>query len=1169
MPSAIELVRAHWFPSVLSLLAIVCALIAVVIRRRQRRWSALSIVSAAVLALLGLGGYSILPPVGLWLGIGSLGVLFLLLFLMVLTGSWSRPIAWCIAAVGVLGLGAILTAPASEALEQAARFVMNLKPLRPWWLTLLVFIPIIVLLSFRSLSGLGPIRRWIAIGLRCALVLFLTLALAEAATTTLPETTTVLFVLDGSQSVPRELIDRAERFINEAVEKRGAGHERDKAGLVVFGREARPERPASDAGVMKFKFADVAERIDGNYTNIAAGLNVALASFPEGCGRRIVLISDGNENLGNAKAAAERARTIGVQIDVVPLATGRRNENEVLVHSIEAPGLIEQGSQLPIRVLIRSYNPNIVVGTLRVQFQKDGVLRHVIGSPREVALQFGLNAFTFQQLLEGDDGQAQRLDNQSSYTFEAEFQPRHVQDEKGEVLYTGLPGDRVENNRARTHVVARGQRRVLLIEQKPREGQPRQHEFLAQRLAEAGNNKFKVVAVASDMLPKVSDRLALMLSDYDCVILANVPADEVTESQQEVLRTNTHDQGCGLIMIGGPDAFGAGGWQHTPVEKALPVDCDINSLKVEGKGGLVLIMHASEMADGNMWQKRIAKLAIEKLSPVDEVGVVHFDWGANKWHIPLQQIGDNRRFLMSQVDKMQPGDMPEVDTALKMAHESLTDPARELATKHVIFISDGDPGQSDQTILNRMLRDKVTVTTVGVATHGLPQDQALLKIANATKGRFHNVKSANLLPAIYIKEARLVSQSFVYENKRGFPPVMRPGYGAVEGLPRQLPPLYGFVRTTLKPQVLVEAPLMTPQFAEQDFPLLAYWHYGLGRGVAFTSDARQLWDRDWARSEMYTKFWEQLLDWSLRPVESKRLSLTTETRDGFVIVRVDARREDGEPDVRLTMRGGVSTPSGRPDASHELRFEQKQSGVYEAKFRADEAGSYFIDAAAVKREKAKDKAGNLVEREVVTDSVRAGVTIPYSPEFSDMEPNPALMEQLREVTGGQTYIDDEAALIQVARSGELFRPGLVQSKSLQPIWFWLVFTASVLLLLDVAVRRIAIDPVVAIAAAQRVWDHLRGVAAPREVAAEFFDRLRSRKAQVGQTLDQSRAARRFEGEAASAPPPGADESKPVPVQRPAPRTASAAQQEQKDDFASRLMRAKRRAMEEREKKKEL
>jgi uncharacterized membrane protein len=1166
MNSAIDFLAGHWLQSALAALAAVALSAVSVVCLRQRRWPTSLVVLAGALALLALGGFAVLPEVGLWLCIAALAALFILLFVMILTGQWSPQLAWAVAAVGVLGVGSLAAQPATAGLEEAYRFVRNLRPLRPGWLLLLLLIPVIILLSFRSLSGLGPVRRCLAIGLRCALVLFLTLALAEAATTTLPETTTVIFVLDGSQSVPKELLDRAEKFINEAVEERGAGHERDRAGLVVFGKEARPERPASDAGVMKFKFAEVADRIDGNYTNIASGINIALASFPEGSGRRIVLLSDGNENLGKAKAAAERAKTIGVQIDVVPLATGRRNENEVLVHSIEAPGLTELGSQLPIRVLVRSYNPNVVVGTLRVQFQKDGVLRHVVGSPRTVELQLGLNAFTFQQVLEGADG-PQRLDSQSSYTFEAEFQPLQVQNEKGDVLFTGLPGDRVENNRARTHVVARGQRRVLLIEQKPREDRPRQHEFLAQRLAEAGNNKFKIVAVFSDLLPTDSDRLALMLSDYDCVILANVPADEITEQQQEVLRSNTHDQGCGLIMIGGPESFGAGGWQKTPVEKALPVDCDINSLKVEGKGGLVLIMHASEMADGNMWQKRIAKLAIERLAPVDELGVIHFDWGGNKWHIPFQQIGDNRRFLLSQVDKMQPGDMPEVDTALKMAYDALTDPAKELATKHVIFISDGDPAQNDQTILAKMKRDKVTVTTVGVATHGAPQDQALLNIATKTGGRFHNVKSASLLPAIYIKETRLVSQSFIYESKRGFSPALRPGFGAVASLPRQLPPLYGFVRTTLKKEVLVEAPIMTPQFAEQDFPLLAYWQYGLGKGVAFTSDARQLWDRDWARSEMYTRFWEQLLDWSLRPVESKRLTLTTETRDGYVLVRVEARRDDNEPDVRLTLRGGVSAPGGREGGSRALRFEQKQSGVYEAKFKAEEAGSYFVDAAAVKREKVTDKDGKTVEREVVTDSVRAGVTIPYSPEFSDVEPNTSLMEEMANVTGGRVYSDEGEGLLQVARSGEVFRPGLALTKSLQPIWFWLVFVSCVLLLFDVAVRRIAVDPVAVVAVTQRLWDRLRGAAAPREAAVEFFERLRSRKAQVGQTLDQGRASRRFEGEASTAAPLRADESMPTSKPRTAPKPATPAAQ-QEDDYTSRLMRAKRRAMEERDKRKE-
>src|SRR5262249_4390449 len=176
-------------------------------------------------ALLGIGGLLVPAEYGFWIIIAALAGLFLLLFVMVLIGQWSAPLAWIVAAVGVLGLGSFAAQPVGDALGEAARFVRNLRPLRPAWLLLLLLIPVIIALRFRRLSGLGPVRRWFAIGLRCALVLFLTLALAEAATTTLPETTTVLFVLDGSQSVPRELLDRAENFINVAVEQRGAGHE--------------------------------------------------------------------------------------------------------------------------------------------------------------------------------------------------------------------------------------------------------------------------------------------------------------------------------------------------------------------------------------------------------------------------------------------------------------------------------------------------------------------------------------------------------------------------------------------------------------------------------------------------------------------------------------------------------------------------------------------------------------------------------------------------------------------------------------------------------------------------------------------------------------------------------------------------------------------------------
>jgi Mg-chelatase subunit ChlD/uncharacterized membrane protein len=844
---------------------------------------------------------------------------------------------------------------------------------------------------------------------------------------------TVLFLVDCSLSVPPEpasddpTIDlrwqRVKRFITESVEKRGEGHEKDQAGVIFFGR--RPRLVFAPAAAKRLHVVPASTfKIDGTATDIGAAIKLALATFPEKGAKRIVLISDGNENLGDAVAQARAAKEQGVEIDVVPLAAALGKENEVLVERVEAPPVAEQGARLPIRVLLRNHNPNPVVGELTLRQVAEGVARPV-GAPRKVRLAPGLSTFEYDQPLGAAKGE--------SYTYEAEFVPEGVlvNAEKGELK--PLVGDRLYNNRAATHVIARGRRRVLLLE-----AVPGQHDYFVREMR---SRRIDITTLKIEDLPKDKDRITVLLSNFDCVILANVPADSpeagkpenaLSEEQQEAIRSNTHEQGCGLVVIGGPDSYGAGGWQNTAIEKALPVESEIKALKVQGKGGLVLIMHASEMADGNFWQKKIAKLAVEKLSNVDEVGVLVYEGGEVKWYIPLQEIGDKREFLTRLVDKLAPGDMPDFDPGLKMAHQALTEKDRELAVRHVIVISDGSPVQNDKRLLARMKRDKVTVSTVGVATHGAPQDLVMAQIAHATGGRYHKVTNPDLLPAVYIKETRLVSQAFVYEKR--FQPKATPLPGGPTENLAAVPPLYGFVRTTPRQSPLVGIPVESPEINAQSFPILAYWQYGLGKSVAFTSDARTMppnkgfWDRDWAGSDMYVKFWEQVITWSLRPSESKNFVMTLEQRDGKIKAIIDARHDNNKPLIDLDLRGKVTTPSGKAEAEGraDLEFKQTNAGVYEAEVKADEMGAYFLNVQAWGA--VKDKDGKVVPgkdgKPVVEakDGARAAVTAPPPPELREFESNPRLLERLRELAGGKTYEDSAAALEEAARSGDVYRP---------------------------------------------------------------------------------------------------------------------------------------------------
>jgi uncharacterized membrane protein len=1154
-----DFLAAQWLAVSLGVLGLLLLLLGL----RRQRWG--PALAGGLLLPAGIGACIPMPVEVAWgLVVAAASVMAALVFILFLVGAWSAPLACFAGVLAALGVGRLTLPATGHGLVEFVRSLGEVELLAPWWLLLLAVLPLFVWMSRRRLNRREG-RPWLALVLRCLGVAALVLALTEPRLRQLAEHVTVLFVVDRSQSAPEELgedpndpghrIDlraaRVRDFLNRAVAGRGKGHERDQAGLVVFGRRPRLELPPSDAP--RFNLPDLPAAADGSATDIGAALKLALASFPEGTGKRILLASDGNENLGSAEEQARLAHSLGVQIDVLPLAGRQRNQDEVLVERVEAPPVIEQGSRIPLRVLVRSFNPHVVVGRLSVkQITEDGTTD--VGN-RVVRLRLGLNAFSFTRPLTRE---------QRSYTYEAEFLPELVEDDKGNKLQDGLPGDRVQNNRASAHVVARGRRRILLLE-----GKAGEHRFLVERLRAAGEGKFQVYAEAISALERYNDRdqLAVYLSNFDCVVLANVSADQVSDERQEVLRSNTHDQGCGLVMIGGPESYGAGGWQNTAVEKALPVDSEIQSLEVQGKGGLVLIMHASEMADGNLWQKRIAKLAVERLTHVDEVGIIVWD-GNHSWHVPLQRIGGNRGAIMAQIDRMQPSDMPDFDGSLQMANDALMDPKKEIATRHVILISDGDP-QCTMAILPKMKANKITVTTVGVACHGAQEDQKMAAIAKATKGRYYgpNTKPGTSdprqLPAIYIKESRVVSQSFLHE--RPFRPILAFRSGPTDRLPEPLPQLLGFVRTSPKPSPLVEVPILSPKIADQEFPLLATWHYGLGKAVAFTSDAGdpKFWSRQWAEGGMFARFWEQVIEWSLRPTERGRLLMTTEHRDGKVHITVEARTDDNRPDDGLRLRGGVTgPPNGHEGASPQVRFVQTNSGIYEAEVDAREAGSYFVTAQAVRVRKVVGKDGKEHEIEEGVDSVRAGVTLPYSPEFSELESNTALLEHLRDLTGGKTYEDDDAALRVAAQSGDLFRPVPDPVRGMQPLWPYLVALACLLLLCDVAVRRLAIDLPELAEKAEKIWARLRGRAMPPPEAAESLQTPRPEPTASSSDL----ASRRFEGGPVTVPPPGADQpSRPTTQQPGTAPQPSTPQPQQPEDYLEAMRRAKRRVWEERDK----
>ncbi len=1148
-----------------------------------------------------------------WLGLFGLSLWLVQLFFLILRGIWSYWTSW-VSAIAILFASGGRILPVIQAkLQEWLPALLRIEFLRPAWLWLLLGILLIIYWGWHSIRGPGSEPRFrLVLGLRILAWVLLVATLAEVRLQQPNETTAIIFVVDRSTSIPMELSAFAEsneqtggdnapangnngndltrnrtwnilqRWMNDVVSKRGLSHRKDASGALLFARYPRLVMPASPVERLIVP-ESYAGNLDPNETDIAAALKLAIASFPEGTSKRIVLISDGNENRGNALAQALIAKKNGIEIDTIPLGTSKSKHSEVYIQSVDAPPSIKEGERIPIRVIIRNTHPNrVVMGTLEllkekgngqqsIQIQPSRNVLDLKRSPALVQLEPGLNSFTFE-----DANDQSKKNSLNSNSYRATFSPISSKDADGRNIIAGLPGDRSQNNRGLAHVISHGQAQILFIHQQDK---TQDHRFLIEQLR---SEKFQVYSLEIERLPRDPDALSIFLSNFDLVILANIPADKITERQQEIIRANTESQGCGLIFIGGEESYGAGGYQGTAIEKALPVDCEIKSIQSLGKGGLVLIMHASEMAEGNFWQKQIAKLSATKLSRQDMIGVLDFSGLVPNWSVPFQKIGNdsNRKEIFRAIDRMTPGDMPDFDPFLVQAESTLNNPNYQLAVKHVIVISDGDPqfGPLGKSATAKMAKTGITCTTVGVATHGMAENTRMSEIAisGAKGGKFYEVRDSNQLPQIYIKETRRISQSYLYAQE--FLPRLVLRDGPTEKLDVSLPILNGFVRTSMKNSPLAEMLIEGPRTFDQKFPILAAWQYGLGRAVAFTSDAASLppdiqkWDRHWAGSEMYLRFWSQVVRWTMRSIESGKLNIFSELRDGKIRVVVELDTQSVPENTIPKITGSVMSPI-RIDSEHPnivtnessksilLTFVQKEKGVYEAEFSPEGIGTFVITSAlkfatpftskngprfygrtnsgpqrlipdSTRTDEGRLQDGTKVKKndqgiwsyaddmspllpfdsiEKLVETKRSAVVVSYSSEYIDLEPNISLMKQLAEATHGKMYDDRPETLERLAQSGELYRSIESGISEFQNLNYWILAIICIIWFFDIACRRIGVDRNEIIAFWKKWWQKLRQSRTKTITNDAFMTRLKSRKESVLEKLEKEVTSRRFEG----------------------------------------------------------
>lgn len=516
-------------------------------------------------------------------------------------------------------------------------------------------------------------------------------------------------------------------------------------------------------------------------------------------------------------------------------------------------------------------------------------------------------------------------------------------------------------------------------------------------------------------LPVVSGEPGDLVSPlrYSAVVLRE-GASNFTTGQLELLRSYV-ENGGGLLMTGGPQSFGFGGWYRTPVEEVLPVDTDLRTEVELPLVALVMVLDRSQsMNTGNPTRLELAKegvIGVIDLAYQDDLlGLIVFsDATSTEWAFRLRPAtAQGKREMLAATLAVQ----PQGGTILAPAYQQAIDALQQTdaAIKHIIVLSDGKlydggafGGPTTAVNFNAMAASAqmLGITTSTIAIGDGADFERLSSIARSGGGRYYQALDVGTLPRIFTNEALTATRSLLREES--FAPVLRANPLLRAGL-GQPPALNAYIATTLKPEAetLIEG--------LQGEPILAVGRQGLGRSAALTTDLNA-WAGAFGSWEALPGVLGTVLRWlQARPAD---FAATVRREGQNLRVVVDAVREGQYVNgASLTGRYGGA----------EVALEQVAPGRYEGSLPFTGApGSVLVV-----------EGGEVVARAAAPQA---------QPEF-DTAGGADLLEQIAERSGGTFYT-----------SLQSYAPAIPDER--RPVWPYPALAGLLVFLLELALRRFA------------------------------------------------------------------------------------------------------------------
>lgn len=838
---------------------------------------------------------------------------------------------------------------------------MELEFTNPWALLLLaVGIWLTWLIDRRYRRKGKSLKRTVTMAARFVVHIALALAIAAPSMLIASGDAARWVLLDLSDSTRAHHGDM-QSIVSNALKSLPEG---ERVGVIAFGETAMVLAPASDAPTFSGTHAEVG----GAASDASTAMSLAAALLPSGGAGGISVLTDGRITLD--ASVREMLLGRGIRVDVLPVDATDGADAQVSQLTVPTEAYI--GQKLSLNVVIDANEA--MDGTLAL-YQNGQIT-----DTRTVALTAGENRFAFT-----DTAVASGM-----ITYEARL--------------LSQTDSCSQNNSASAYTRVAGAPSLLVISQT---------EAVSNLFEAAG---MQVHCIQPQQMPDASDGYTA----YDAIVLNNINYDTASERQWIGLGNAVRQLGRGLVVLGGDDSYALGGYRGTLLEELLPVSLDVRQKQRMPALSLVIAIDKSgSMTDGQYGLTRIevakeaAMSAIEVLAPQDFVGVIGFD-SAAKWVVPFQSASDLTG-VQEMIGTLRADGGTEFYSALDEAYRALA--TSDTPQKHVIFLSDGQPGDTGfESIALSMQKSGITLTTVAV---GGGADQNMMKLLSTLGGgRSYVVDEFDSIPKIFTKETMLVSGSYL--QNRTFTPVIVEDSALTrfDGFPT----LDGY-------QTAVEKPVASVSLvSDMDDPLLCWHRAGSGKVLAWMSDAEGAWTQSFLAWQDAPAFYGVMAAQVLPSVQSGG-ELTASVDNDSLHISYAASEADAQTIAQVLLPDGTR---------HEAALIETAPGVYQAQVEAMQQGAYVIRVT-------QTRDG------VVIGTAERGAIRGFSGEYDIRQGETDELMQLSQDTGGRELEGvDDFWLTPVTAAAT--------RKSLQG---FLVLAAFILFLVDIALRRLPWETLIA------------------------------------------------------------------------------------------------------------